>query len=108
MQFGLNDKTMEQIRAVFSRYEELEQALIYGSRAKGNYKPGSDIDLTFIGDGLTQKILNKIDDDIDDLLLPYTFDLSILSQVSNPDFVDHVKRVGILFYDRKTMLHAAQ
>jgi predicted nucleotidyltransferase len=103
MQYGLKDKTIDQIRQVFSNYEELEQALIYGSRAKGNFKPGSDIDLTLMGDRLNQKLLNKIEDDIDDLMLPYTFDFSILNQVTNPDFTDHVKRVGKLFYDRKTM-----
>ena len=105
MEYGLNDNTIDQIRQVFSRYQELEQALLYGSRAKGNFKPGSDIDLTFIGDRLNQKILNKIEDDMDDLMLPYTFDLSILKKISNQDFIEHVNRVGIVFYDRKTMVH---
>jgi predicted nucleotidyltransferase len=103
MEYGLNDTSIDQIRQVFSKYEELEQALLYGSRAKGNFKPGSDIDITLIGDRLNQQILYKIEDDIDNLLLPYTFDLSILKQVSNQDFIDHVNRVGIVFYDRKTM-----
>ena len=102
MQYGLKDSVIHQIRQVFSRYEELEQALLYGSRAKGNFKPGSDIDLTLIGEGLNQKILTKLEDDIDDLMLPYTFDFSILKQVTNDDFIDHVKRIGIVFYDRRT------
>lgn len=103
MHYGLKGNVINQIRQVLSRYEELEQALLYGSRAKGNFKPGSDIDLTLTGDGLNQRILNKIEDELDDLMLPYTFDLSILKQVTNPDFIDHVKRVGIVFYERKTM-----
>lgn len=103
MEFGLKDHILEKIRNVFSKYEQVEKVLIYGSRAKGNYKPGSDIDLTFIGEGLNRRILNNIDDDIDDLLLPYSFDLSILKEVTNLDFLAHVNRVGILFYERKTM-----
>jgi len=98
MNYGLNDNALSQIRQVFSKYSEVEKVLLYGSRAKGNFKPGSDIDLTCIGERLTQSILNKIENDIDDLLLPYTFDLSILKHVSNPDFIDHVNRVGIVFY----------
>lgn len=103
MEFGLKDDTLEKIRKVFSKYEEVEKVLIYGSRAKGNYKPGSDIDLTFIGEGLNRRTLNRIDDDIDDLLLPYSFDLSILKEVTNTDFLAHVNRVASVFYERKTM-----
>lgn len=108
MHYGLTDNVINQIRQVLSRYEELEQALLYGSRAKGNFKPGSDIDLTLTGDGLNQRILNKMEDELDDLMLPYTFDLSILKQVTNPDFTDHVKRVGIVFYDHRTMAQPKQ
>ena len=104
MEYGLSDHSIDQIRQVFSKYPELDQALLYGSRAKGNFNPGSDIDLTLTGDQLNQKILNRIEDDIDDLLLPCSFDLSILRQNSNTDFIDHVKRVGIVFYDLKTMV----
>lgn len=101
MKYGLSNSIVDQIKFVFVKYPELEKVLIYGSRAKGNFKPGSDIDVTFIGDGLTQTILNKIDDDIDDLMLPYSFDLSILKDISNADFIAHVKRVGIVFYERE-------
>lgn len=80
----------------------MEKALLYGSRAKGNYKNGSDIDLTLIGGpDVTMKVLYRIMDEIDDLLLPYTFDLSILNHISDPDLVDHIRRVGITLYERK-------
>jgi len=80
----------------------VEKALLYGSRAKGNYKNGSDIDLTLIGGpDVTMKVLYRIMDEIDDLLLPYTFDLSILNHISDPDLVDHIRRVGITLYERK-------
>lgn len=85
---------------MLARYEQVEEVVIYGSRAKGNYKPGSDIDLTLKGRGLDLKILNKISLDLDDLLLPYTFDLSIFSHIVNPEFLDHIERVGQVFYCR--------
>lgn len=103
MEFGLKDYILDKIRNVFSKYKQVEKVLIYGSRAKGNYKPGSDIDLTLMGEGLDRTILNRIDDDLDDLLLPYSFDLSILKEVTNKDFLAHVNRVGVVFYERKTM-----
>ncbi len=100
MKYGLKDSTIGQINQVFSRHKEIERVLIYGSRAKGNFKPGSDIDLTFIGEQMTPSLLNQITDEIDDLFLPYTFDLSILSRVTNPDFLAHINRVAYVFYDR--------
>lgn len=91
MKFGLKESTIEQIQSVFARYPQVKKAILYGSRAKGNYKTGSDIDLTLIGgEDLTLEILYRIMGEIDDLLLPYTFDLSIFQHISDPDVIDHI------------------
>jgi len=79
----------------------VQQAILYGSRAKGNYKEGSDIDLVLIGnEDLNDRLLARIDMEIDDLLLPYMVDLSILSHITDPDVIDHIRRVGVVFYSR--------
>ncbi len=98
MKFGLKESAIAQIQGVFSQYPQVEKAVLYGSRAKGNYKNGSDIDLTLEGKGLTLSILHKIDNDLDDLLLPYTFDLSIFDHIDSADLIAHIQRVGIVFY----------
>ena len=100
MKFGLKETTIEKISAVFAGFPQVEKAVLYGSRAKGNYKNGSDIDLTLHGKDLTLNVLYKIDEELDDLLLPYTFDLSIFERLSDPDFIDHIQRVGVVFYQR--------
>lgn len=101
MEFGLNDKTLGSIRTVLSTFPEIDQAILYGSRAKGTFKNGSDIDLTLIGNNLNQSILFQLMDKIDDLMLPYSFDISIFEQVSNPEFRAHVNRVGKPIYERE-------
>ena len=102
MKFGLKETTIQKICGVFAKYPQVDQAVIYGSRAKGNYKNGSDIDLTLHGgEGLTLNILYKILEEIDDLLLPYTVDLSIFHDLSDPDFIEHIQRVGMVFYKRE-------
>jgi len=102
MNFGLNDRTIEQIQAVFARYPQVEKAILYGSRAKGNYRKGSDIDLTLCGGSdLTMTVLYQIIDEIDDLLLPYIVDLSIYDHIEDPDVLDHIRRVGVLFYSNE-------
>lgn len=101
MKFGLKEHTIEKVREVFAQFPELEEVILYGSRAKGNYRPGSDIDLTLKGKGINLRILNRIADQLDDLLLPYTFDLSIYDHIENPDLVDHIRRVGKVFYRKE-------
>jgi type I restriction enzyme S subunit len=94
MQFGLSNDDIDKIKVVFAKFPEIERVVIYGSRAKGNYKPSSDIDLTLVGDKLTLSLLQSLENDIDDLLLPYKFDISIFHQISNPDLIAHIERVG--------------
>lgn len=101
MKFGLTDKTITQIQSVLARYPQVETAVIYGSRAMGNYRKGSDIDMTLTGgEDLTLTVLYRIMDEIDDLLLPYTVDLSIFRHISDPDVIAHIERAGVVFYKK--------
>jgi predicted nucleotidyltransferase len=100
---GLSGDTVAQIHDVLARFPEVDRAVLYGSRAKGNYKPGSDIDLTLLGSGVTSKILGQIRNELDDGLLPYTFDISIFSQLEQADLLEHIRRVGVVFYEKKRL-----
>lgn len=102
MKFGLKEETIDKINNVFAKYSQVEEAILYGSRAKGNFKNGSDLDLALKGNNLDLSIINKICLEIDDLMLPYSFDISILNQISNPDLIDHIKRRGVKFYARRS------
>lgn len=97
MKYGLKETTIDRIKKVFSNYPEIERVILYGSRAKGNYKKGSDIDLTLIGSRLSNTTINKISCELDDLLLPYIFDLSIYHHITNNDLLEHINIVGVDF-----------
>ena|SRR3990167_9373680 len=97
---GLKKEDVIAIQNIFKMYPKISKAILYGSRAKGNYRPGSDIDLTLQGDQLDYTDLVSIDNALDDLLLPYTIDLSIYHQIENTDLIDHIKRVGQAFYSK--------
>jgi predicted nucleotidyltransferase len=101
MRYGLKETTIRKICAVLAKFPQVDRAVLYGSRAKGNYKNGSDIDLTLCGAAdLTLDVLYKIIHELDDLLLPYSMDLSIFSDISDPDVVEHIQRVGVTFYEK--------
>jgi uncharacterized protein len=97
---GLSDETISRVVAVLSRYSELDRAILFGSRAKGTYKRGSDIDLALSGAGLDWRVIGRIYDALDDLLLPYHFSLIKYDSDTDADLAAHIDRVGIPVYDR--------
>ena len=96
---GLPLEAISKLRRVFERYPEIERVILYGSRAKGNYREGSDIDLTREGN-ISRSALPKLDGEIDDLLLPYKLDLSSKQEINNADLLAHIDRVGVVFFER--------
>ena len=98
--FGLPDEALTKLRNVFAQNPDIECVWIYGSRAKGNFRPGSDVDLSLQAPGMDSTQLLPLIQRIDDLLLPYQVDLSLLHQIDNPDLRDHIARVGLVFWKR--------
>ena len=96
---GLSEKTVAQISDVLGRFPQVEKAILFGSRAKASHRPGSDIDLALVGDALDWRTVGKIDDALDDLLLPYQFSLIVYDGKTDPEVAAHIERVGILFYE---------
>jgi len=101
-EFGLPDKTVTIIRQILADFPAVKTAVIYGSRAKGNYKPGSDIDLTLFGDNLDLGTLGEIAARLDDSPIPYQVDLSIFDQLDHAGLREHIERVGVVFYERES------
>ncbi|MBE0483765.1 MAG: nucleotidyltransferase domain-containing protein [Bacterioplanes sp.] len=99
MNWGLSERDIALLRATFAAHPNVQRAVLYGSRAMGTYRPGSDIDLTLEGDLHLQDI-NRLLLDIDDLLLPYQVDLSAFQDIDNPALVDHIQREGVEFWRR--------
>ena len=106
--FGLKQHTIAAIQGVFAQHPDIEQAVLQGSRAKGNYRPGSDIDVTLFGEALTYAQLNRIETEIDDLLLLQTVDLFLYSQLDNAGLLEHMQRVGQFFYQRVQAISGEQ
>ncbi len=100
MKFGLGDDIIKQINSVFEKHPQVDKVLLYGSRAKGTQRAGSDIDLTLKGEGLDLRLLCQLGTELDDLLTPYLFDISNFSDIENKDLIEHIGRVGKVFYER--------
>ena len=98
MKFGLSDTVIKELQDVFRRHANIEKVLIFGSRSKGNYRAGSDIDLAVIGKDIDYNLLLSILCEIDDLDLLYTVDLLDYQKKKGTSIGDHIDRVGQVFY----------
>jgi predicted nucleotidyltransferase len=99
---GLNPKTIAALQSVFSKYPEIEKAILYGSRALGTFNPGSDIDLTLIAPLMSLSQMMKIATETEELLLPYKIDLSLKHKIENESLTDHIDRVGLELYSKES------
>lgn len=101
MKYGLKEEQWEMIRKVFANNPRIEKVILYGSRAKGTYKPFSDVDITLVGDELSTNDLADTVNAVDDLLLPYMFDISLSHKLKSSELLDHIRRKGIVVYHRE-------
>ena len=91
--FGLTDQEIQQLKVYLAAIPEIKRAWIYGSRAKGNYKDFSDVDLT-------RRHLLRLATQLHDSSLPYQFDLSLYDTLKNPDLLSHIGRCGRIIYEK--------
>lgn len=93
--YGLEDSELELMNSFFDKTNHLSKVILYGSRAKGNYKPFSDVDITLLGDGLQFSDLCSLQDMLYYSNLPYFYDVSIFNDISNEKLKDHIKTISI-------------
>ena len=100
--FGLNKKDMDFICECISHQALVERAVVFGSRAMGNYKKGSDIDIAIFGKEVTNREQSFIIDELEESTLPYEVDLVIYEKIENEKLRQHIMEYGIEIYSKKT------
>lgn len=97
--YGLLEKDLKYIVEAVRNYPEIEEVIIFGSRAIGNYKKGSDVDLALIGENIDRKTVRRLSDDLnEECLLPYFFDVVNYHEISNKELKKHIDSVGKSIY----------
>jgi len=96
--YGLPPYVIERLRELFRAWPQIRRVTLHGSRAKGNHRNGSDIDLCVEGEDLGMAELLRLDGEIDDLLLPWKVEIALRHQIDNPDLLAHIDGVGVPIY----------
>ncbi len=99
--YGLSEKNIKELTSILASFPHIEEAIIYGSRAKGNYRRGSDVDLSLKGAELTYRDVALLDDKLYYSYIPYYFDTNIYSQLTNEQLKEEIDRYGKIFYRRE-------
>lgn len=99
--YGLLITDIERMISIFKSNSKINHVILFGSRAIGNYKPGSDIDIALKGNDINLNDILNINAELDELSTPYKFDLVISSRITENALLDHIERVGISLFERE-------
>ncbi len=100
--FGLRNSDLRMIKEVFQNHPGVSEAFIFGSRAMGNYKEGSDVDIALKGD-MSPQTLIAISAELNEVIpLPYKFDVIAYSQILSQELLHHIDQHGISFYSQRS------
>ena len=97
---GVGEKVWGMLRATFSNFPQVKKVILYGSRARGDFHEGSDIDIAIDGPKMTSSEFAKIWNAIDDLPIIYTLDIIHLQSTTNPSLLSAINRDGKIIYAR--------
>ena len=98
--FGLSEHIIDIINDFFETITEIETVKIFGSRAKGTFKPNSDIDFVLYGNGITDKLTRHIASGLDELPTPYKFDVVNFESIENENLIKNINQEGKIFYQK--------
>ncbi len=101
MEYGLKPEILTDICNIFQKFCEIEEVLLYGSRAKGNFRANSDIDLALIGEKIDLSLKFKIENKLDDLCLPYKIDLLIMDKIVDANLKSEINKYGKPLYRKE-------
>ena|SRR3989338_4613070 len=90
----ISKQQWRQILGIITKHANIREVILYGSRAKGNFREGSDIDLVLKGDKITSKQLTQIGLDYENLYFPWKLDVTVYENITSDQLLDHIRRVG--------------
>jgi len=98
MQYGLIERDIQTLFGIFEKFQEVKSVYLYGSRAKGTHKLGSDIDLAIMNENVSEKTIRTIKSEIEESNLPYFVDVTHFATLNHNGLAEHIQRVGAPFY----------
>ncbi|MDR2707020.1 MAG: nucleotidyltransferase domain-containing protein [Planctomycetaceae bacterium] len=103
MNDGLTEKYRTEIRSIFASCSKIDRVLLFGSRAKGNFRRDSDVDFALEGDDLVGSDLASLNGKFEESNVPFDIDIVIRANITNQNLENQIAQYGIEFY-RKVVI----
>jgi predicted nucleotidyltransferase len=97
--FGLDGQARALLESVLARHPRVKAACLFGSRALGTHRPESDVDIALYGE-VDELLAARVASDLDELPLPYTFDVQAYPCIRHTPLREHIDRVGRTIFVR--------
>lgn len=97
---GLSERDMRTITGILRKYPDVRQVCLFGSRAKGTFHAGSDIDLAIMNTGVQESTVRRLQSDFEESSLPWFVDIVDFPSLTHEGLKDHIRRVGVVIYER--------
>ena len=101
MQYGLTEQDLRTLKKIFLETPQVEKVILFGSRAMGNYKPGSDVDLAISGSNINFDVVSRLHARLEEQSpMPYFFDVVDLNHLEHPGLAEHIQKQGVIIFER--------
>lgn len=104
MNYGIKDDYWKRLETVFASHKNIEKVILYGSRAKGTNRMYSDVDIVLVSDKINNREYTNIIQEIDDLLLPFIFDISVYHSIKDFNLIESINRTGVIIYENNSLV----
>lgn len=104
MNYGIKDDCWKRLETVFVSHKNIEKVILYGSRAKGTNCMYSDVDIVLVGEKINNREYTNIIQEIDDLLLPFIFDISVYHSIKDSNLIESINRTGVIIYENNSLV----
>lgn len=98
MKFGIKDKYLDELHDIFSQISGINRVVLYGSRARGDFKAGSDLDICLFGASISNSDVSLLLSKLYYSNIPYFFDVAVWDRIKNKAFADNIRRDGVEIY----------
>lgn len=104
MNYGIKDDYWKRLETVFVSHKNIEKVILYGSRAKGTNRMYSDVDIVLVSDKINNREYTNIIQEIDDLLLPFIFDISVYHSIKDSNLIESINKTGVIIYENNSLV----
>lgn len=104
MNYGIKDDYWKRLETVFVSHKNIEKVILYGSRAKGTNRMYSDVDIVLVGEKINNREYCELVQEIDDLLLPFIFDISVYHSIKDSNLIESINRTGVIIYENNSLV----